>query len=147
MTPARAATGVSATTAVTATFSEPINPATLTASTFVLRNPANAVVSAAVSYNAATRVGTLTPSALLAASTTCTVTITGVISGVKDIAGHALASDFVRSFTATGAAVTLGLTTIGSLADSGDSNFLNGSKSRTSAAGRIVSMSTRAGDA
>jgi hypothetical protein len=70
MTPARAATGVSATSAVTATFSKPINAATLTASAFVLRNPANAVVSAAVSYNAATRVGTLTPSALLAASTT-----------------------------------------------------------------------------
>jgi hypothetical protein len=144
VTPASAATGVSVAATVTATFSERINVATLTASAFVLRNPANAVVSAAVSYNATTRVGTLTPSALLAASTTYTVTIAAGISGVKDIAGNALANDFVWSFT-TGAAVTLGLTTIGSLADSGNSNFLNGSKFRTSAAGRIVSMSVYVG--
>ena len=64
---------------------------------------------------------------------------------MKDIAGNALASDFVWSFTTTGAAITLGLTTIGSSADSGDSNFL-GSKFRTSAAGRIVSMSVWVGN-
>jgi hypothetical protein len=145
MTPASGASGVSTATAVTATFSEPINAATLTASTFVLRNPANAVVTAAISYNAGTRVGTLTPSAPLTASTTYTATITGGSAGVKDTAGNALASAFVRSFTTT-AAGTLGLTTIGSLGDSSDSNVLNGSKVRTSAAGRIVSMSVYVGN-
>src|SRR4029077_2061905 len=56
------------------------------------------------------------------------------------------ASNFVRSFTTAGVAVTLGLKTIGSLVDSADSNFLNGSKVRTSAAGRIVSMSVYVGN-
>jgi hypothetical protein len=146
MTPASGASGVSAATAVTATFSEPISAATLTTSTFVLRNPANAVVTATVSYNASTRVGTLAPSAPLAASTTYTATITGGSAGVKDMAGNALASQFVRSFTTASAAVALGSTTIGSLLDSGDSNSLNGSKVRTSAAGQIASMSVYVGN-
>jgi hypothetical protein len=146
VTPAGGATGVSLTAAVKATFSEPINAATLTTSTFVLRNPANAVVAAAVSYNAATRVGTLVPSALLAVSTTYTATITGGNAGVRDAAGNELAADVVRSFTTTAAAVTLGLTSIGSLVDSGDSNVLNGSKVKTSAAGPIVSMSVYIGN-
>src|SRR5439155_23031343 len=95
------ASGISAATAVTATFSEAINAATLTTSTFVLRNPANAVVTATVSYNATTRVGTLRPSSGLAGLTTYTAKITGAGSGVKDTAGNALASDFVWSFTTT----------------------------------------------
>ena len=76
---------------MTATFSEAINAATLTTSTFVLRNPASTVVPATVSYNAATRVATLAPSAELAASTTYTATIIGGAAGVKDVAGNALA--------------------------------------------------------
>jgi hypothetical protein len=143
-TPASGATGISVATAVTATFSEPINAATLTAGTFVLRNAANAVVTATVTYNAGTRVGTLTPSSPLAASTTYTATISGGAAGVKDLAGNALASSFVRSFTT--AAITLGSTAIGSLLDSGDSNALNGSKVRTSAAGHIASMSAYVGN-
>jgi hypothetical protein len=131
---------------VTATFSEPISAATLTTSTFVLRNPANAVVAATVSYNAVTRVGTLAPSAPLAASTTYTATIAGGSAGVKDMAGNALANQFVRSFTTASAAVTLGSTTIGSLLDSNDSNSLNGSKVKTSAAGQIASMSVYVGN-
>jgi Bacterial Ig-like domain len=102
-------------------------------------------VTATVSYNSSTRVGTLTPSAPLAASTTYTATITGGSAGVKDTAGNALATDFVRSFT-TAAAVTLGSTTIGSSIDSGDSNALNGSRVKTSAAGRIASMSAYVGN-
>jgi beta-lactam-binding protein with PASTA domain len=99
VTPASGATGVSAATAVTATFSEAIDAATLTTGTFVLRNPANTVVASTVSYNAGTRVGTLMPSAALAASTTYMATITGGGSGVKDLAGNALASNVGWSFT------------------------------------------------
>jgi hypothetical protein len=51
----------------------------------------------------------------------------------------------VWSFT-TGSAVTVGLTTIGSSSDSDDSNFLNGSKVRTSSAGQIASMSVYVGN-
>jgi Concanavalin A-like lectin/glucanases superfamily/Bacterial Ig-like domain/Bacterial Ig domain len=96
--PANGASGVPTMTSVTVTFSEAINAATLTTSTFVLRNAANTVVPATVSYNAATRVGTLDPSAELAASTTYTATITGGAAGVKDVAGNPLAGNLVWSF-------------------------------------------------
>ena len=54
----------------------------------VLRNAANAVVPATVSYDAAFRTGVMTPSSPLSGSTTYTATITGV----QDVAGNALAS-------------------------------------------------------
>src|SRR5439155_25334134 len=101
VTPASGATGVNTSTTVTATFSEAMNASTITTGTFVLRNGAS-VVTSTVSYNSNTNVATLTPSAALAASTTYTATITGGASGVKDVSGNALASNFVWSFT-TGA--------------------------------------------
>ena len=76
-----------------------MNAATISGSTFVLRDPGNAVVASTVSYNAGTNVATLTPRRALAPSTTYTATITGGASGVKDVAGNALASNFVWSFT------------------------------------------------
>jgi hypothetical protein len=145
VTPANGASGLSALNVVTATFSEAIAAATLTTSTFVLRNPANVMVTATVSYNTSTRVGTLTPSAALAASTTYSARIAGGVSGVKDAAGNALASDVVWSFT-TGTAASAGVTTIGSSLDSGDSHVLNGSRVRTSFAGQIASMSVYVGN-
>jgi hypothetical protein len=99
VTPVAGATGVNGGTAVSAAFSEDINPATLTSSTFVLRNPSAVAVTATVSYSAATRVATLTPSAVLAGSTTYTATVSGGASGVKDLAGNPLASNAVWSFT------------------------------------------------
>ena len=90
---------VSPATSVTATFSEAMNASTITTSTFVLRNPGGNIVASTVGYNTGTNVATLTPSAPLAASTTYTATITGGAGGVKDLAGNALASNFVWSFT------------------------------------------------
>ena len=74
--PASGATDVSVATAVTATFSEAIDAATVNSSTFELRNAAGPV-PANVGYNATTRVATLTPSAPLAPSTTYTATVQG----------------------------------------------------------------------
>jgi hypothetical protein len=105
VTPANGATGVGVGTSVAATFSEAMSASTITTSTVVLRNPSNAIVTSTVSYNTSTNVATLTPTPALAASTTYTATITGGSSGVKDLAGNALASNFVWSFT-TGAAST-----------------------------------------
>jgi hypothetical protein len=93
------ATGGSSATTVRATFSEPMNAASVTASTFVLRDPANAIVEATVSYNATSRIATLTPSLPLSASKTYTATIAGGSAGVKDVAGNAMASNDVTSFT------------------------------------------------
>jgi hypothetical protein len=52
-----------------------------------------------VSYTAASKVGTLHPAASLAAGTTYTATVKGGTSGVKDVAGNALAADKSWSFT------------------------------------------------
>ena len=89
VTPANGATGISTVTDMMAAFSEPIDPATLTTSSFVLRDPAGVSVGAAVGYGEATRVATLTPSAPLAGLTTYTATIS---TAVKDVAGNALAT-------------------------------------------------------
>ena len=99
--PAAGATGVAATSAATATFSEAIDPATVNASTFEMRDASGALVSAAVSYNASTRVATLVPGATLAPSTTYSATVKGGASDprVKDSAGNALVVSKVWSFT------------------------------------------------
>jgi hypothetical protein len=80
-----------------------MNAATLTASTIVLRNAANALVPATVSYDAPFQTGVLTPTSPLSGSTTYTATITGGSAGVKDVAGNALASNYVSSFTTAAA--------------------------------------------
>jgi len=106
-TPAAGATGVSIGSAVTVTFNEPMDAATITGSSIELRNAANALVPASVSYDAASRKATLQPSAALAASTVHTATVKGgtVDPRVKDVAGNAMAANVSWSFT-TGAAPT-----------------------------------------
>ncbi|MFN0145377.1 MAG: Ig-like domain-containing protein [Dehalococcoidia bacterium] len=99
--PLNGATGVGTATTVTATFSEDMDAATISSTTFELRNPANALVAATVSYSAATRVATLTPSAPLAATTTYTASVLGGAADprAKDLAGNALAATASWSFT------------------------------------------------
>ena len=82
---------------MTATFSETINASTVTATTFQLRNPSNNLIAASV--NASGSQINLIPSAALANSTTYTATIIGGASGVKDLAGNALAANYTWSFT------------------------------------------------
>ena len=79
--PAIGATGVSRTANMTVTFSEAMNAATIGATTFELRDPANNLVAAAVSYNSTTRVATLNPTPTLAALTTYTVRVVGGADG------------------------------------------------------------------
>jgi WD40 repeat protein len=98
-TPVSGATGVSADTSVSATFSEAIDPATIGTATFELRDPSNTLVGASVSYNATTSVATLAPASILMPSTTYTARIIGGSSGVKDTAGNALAATVTWTFT------------------------------------------------
>ena len=60
-TPAADAAGANRDADVTATFSEAIDPATVSTSTFRLRDPAGNVVAGTVTYNAATRSGRARP--------------------------------------------------------------------------------------
>ncbi|WP_433380440.1 DUF4082 domain-containing protein [Actinoplanes sp. CA-142083] len=78
--PSAGATGVAATTAVTATFSEPV-----TASSVTLTGPSGAVAGTAA-YNSSTATATFTPSTALAYSTAYTVTV----SGARDAAGNVM---------------------------------------------------------
>ena len=98
-----AVTGVAVNSRVTATFSKPMNPATLTATSFTLACPAGTPIAAAVSYDAPSRVATLTPAVALPLSTLCVATVT---TAVQDSTGIALAANFVWNFTTAGLADT-----------------------------------------
>src|SRR5207248_1462987 len=97
--PIDAQAGVSGTANVTATFSEAMDAATITGSTFVLRDPSNNIVGAAVSYNAASFVATLNPTPTLSPGLTYSVTVVSGAAGAKDTSGNALAADKVWTFT------------------------------------------------
>ena len=93
--PAANAAGVSINPVITATFSGPMNPTTITTSTFYLRATGSSTnVAAAVTYSGAT--ATLVPSAALALNTTYQVTISGTVA---DPNGHSLGADTTWSFT------------------------------------------------
>ena len=80
--PANGAAGVAAGTFVTATFSEPMAPASMSSSTFELRNAAGALVAATVTYDQPSRTARLTPSAALTMGATFTATVKGGAGGV-----------------------------------------------------------------
>ena len=104
--PADGATDVSVGTLVTATFSEAMDPSTLSAVTFTLKETATGTaVSGTVSYVAGTKTGTFTPSAPLGAETSYTVQVR---TGVRDLAGNGLDTAKTWSFT-TGPAITFTL--------------------------------------
>ena len=96
--PANSATGVAINSKISATFSEAMDPSTLTTTTFTLMQGATAV-SGTVTYAASGDTATFTPSTNLAPSTAFTATVT---TGAKDVTGNALAANFTWSFT-TGA--------------------------------------------
>ena len=95
--PANAATGAAIGGNIAVTFSEAMDPLTITTANFTLKQGTTAV-SGAVTYAGTT--ATFNPTSNLAASTVYTATIT---TGVKDLAGNALTSSYVWTFT-TGAA-------------------------------------------
>ena len=97
--PAANATGVAATTNVTATFSEDMDQRTLTTSTFTLTKQGSSIpVAATVSYDSANKKATLDPATDLEANTSYTARVTGGSSGAKDLAGNALAQDYSWTF-------------------------------------------------
>lgn len=104
--PADAATGVPLNIAVSATFSEDMNPLTITAPgtfTLAVAGVGGAAVAGSVTYDAVTRIATFTPTANLTATTQYTATIT---NAALDLAGNALGAGLIPnpwSFT-TGAA-------------------------------------------
>jgi len=88
--PVDLATGVPINSSISATFSEPMNPATINALTFTLVQTAGAVaVPGVVTYNVQTNVATFTPAANLIGTPSTNYTAT-VTNGAMDLAGLAL---------------------------------------------------------
>jgi Bacterial Ig-like domain len=101
VSPANLATNVAVSSAVNITFSEAMDATTINGTTITLKNTTtSAAVAGVVTYNAATNVATFTPNVALAFSTGYTVTVT---TGVKDVAGNAMASQFTSTFTTAAA--------------------------------------------
>jgi uncharacterized protein (TIGR03437 family) len=105
--PANGATNVPIGNALSATFSEATNPLTINTATFTLKQGATPVLGT-VTYAGVT--ATFTPLSTLAPSLPFTATIT---TGVTDLAGNALAANYVWTFT-TGAASDLTPPTVSS---------------------------------
>jgi hypothetical protein len=97
--PADSATNVPLNQTLVATFSEAMNPSTISAGTFKLTGPGSVSVTGTVAYDIASRMATFAPVNALLPNTLYTATIT---TGAKDLAGIPLAANFVWTFT-TGA--------------------------------------------
>ncbi|MBE2225641.1 MAG: DUF4082 domain-containing protein, partial [Anaerolineae bacterium] len=103
VTPADGAVLVSPIANITAVFNEPINAATLTGSTFELRDSSSNIVPAVVSYDSASRRASLNPIDNLQYATTYTATLRSGTLGVTDTSGNALPNDKTWSFTTVNA--------------------------------------------
>jgi len=88
--PANLATNVPLNQAISATFTEAMNPLTLTTATFLLYQGSSlsgTPIPATITYAPTNFIATLTPTALLTANTTYTVTVT---TGAQDLNGNPL---------------------------------------------------------
>src|SRR5450759_2631640 len=101
--PATTATGVALNKVIAFTFSKPMDPSTITSSTFTLKQGTTDVPGTR-GYSGT--IATFTPTDPLLAGLLYTATMT---TGVTDLAGNALAADIVLTFT-TDAAPTVTLT-------------------------------------
>lgn len=106
------ALGVNIDKTISATFTEPMDPATISTASFTLTGPGGSAVSGTAAYDVPGRIASFNPTANLAPSTLFTATITAVVA---DLAGNTLTSNFVWSFT-TGTQLTPGPINLGTVA-------------------------------
>lgn len=98
--PVDGATGVTTTVSPTVKFSEAMDANTIDASVFTLSGPAGSV-AANITYDAASRVATLDPTASLAAGAPYTATMS---TAAKDLSGNALLAPSTWNFSTGGTA-------------------------------------------
>jgi hypothetical protein len=96
--PAANAINISITATITATFNEALFAPLVNGATFLLREGIK-TVPATITYKAGTTTATLKPLVPLKAGTMYTVTLKASKPGIRDVAGNALASDYVWNFT------------------------------------------------
>jgi hypothetical protein len=100
ISPVRNATEVAIDATIRVVFSEPLDPASVSASTFQLRNAAEVSVPATITYDGDNNTAILTPNATLAQSKTYTVTLSGGgDTGIMAASGKLLAADFIWTIT------------------------------------------------
>src|SRR5207249_1366870 len=99
--PANAATAVPINQTINATFSEPMDPLTINPASLLVRGPGTTAVTGIVAYDVPSKIATFKPVSNLAPNTVYTATLT---TGARDLAGNALAANFVWSFTTAGTA-------------------------------------------
>jgi len=112
-TPTGGAAGVATNQAVSATFSEAMDPTTINATTFTLTGPGGIAVPGLVTYAAIANTATFTPTSNLSPNTVYTATVT---TGATDLAGNPLGAGLVPNpwtFT-TGSTVNTTAPTIAS---------------------------------
>jgi Ice-binding-like/Bacterial Ig-like domain len=85
--PANAATGVALNQAVSATFTEAMNPLTITTATFQVTGPSGPALAGTVSYDPVNFIATFTPAVPLTGNDTYTAIVT---NGATDLAGNPL---------------------------------------------------------
>lgn len=131
---------------VNATFSEAMDPLTLTTATFTLQksgSPLGPLLSGTVAYDVPSKVATLNPTAALLASTQYTATIS---KGAHDLAGNALAAATVWTFTtgsqACSAAAPVALGTASTFGDLGGTAGTTNNGILTVIGGDIASTAT-----
>ena len=100
VSPAAGATGVCLTRSASATFSEPMDAATINTTTFTVTD-AGVAVAGTVSYDAPTQVASFVPTAAagFAASRAFIATVKSGATGVKDLAGNPLEADRTWGFS------------------------------------------------
>jgi hypothetical protein len=94
--PADGAPAVAFNAAINATFGKAMDPSTLGPSTFTLTGPGPTSLTGKITYDATSRIATLTPTSALATGSTFIATIT---TGAQDLEGNPLAANFSWSFT------------------------------------------------
>jgi hypothetical protein len=97
--PTRDQNGVASNINPSATFSEKMDPTSITNSSFTLTKQGGSTIGASVAYDTSTNKATLTPNAALDPNATYTATIKSGSGGAKDAAGNPLAQDYTWSFT------------------------------------------------
>jgi hypothetical protein len=98
-------------TVIMAAFNEPMKSSTINTSTFTLMGPNSASVTGTVTYNTSSNIAMFTPSGstplVVGAQYTATIT-----TGAQDVAGDALATDYVWSFTTSACTVPVSPTVV-----------------------------------
>ena len=108
-TPSHGATGVAVNSAMTITFSEPMDAATIHTGTITLVDAVGTPVGGSVIYDPATRTASLTPLSPLAPGAAYTLTVEGGAAApyCTDVAGNPLANDVTVAFTTAPLAISI----------------------------------------